>query len=117
MADFTAVPSHVPTVHHAYAARPLELDACVAQSSLIRMSTEWGCRHVGILGSALGEMKIPKAVRRICQEAEGCVCKGEGRALLTFARKWQDAFKVWKDAVGEKAWALAARQGYLVLCF
>lgn len=115
MSGFSAVPSLVPTVYFSQPARPKELDAIVAEQQIGKLSKQWSARHYGISDATLPRIRsAPK--RRLCHEAERCVCRGNNKDLFFVASKLQNALLACKRAVGEKTWNLRMKNCDLVCC-
>ena len=113
--NFALVPSVVPQLMQIHGVDAAALTAHAAQESIKAASDRLVSNHIGILHDTLPVKPVPPAERRICFEAQECVCSGDGKTRLHMAAAMQRSFNKWKnDAAG---WKLAAKSGELVLRF
>ena len=110
--EFSQVLTSVPTTTYAARVEPARVDSLVS-GQLGKHAATWKSTHVGVMHSPLPPL-ISKAQRRICQEAERCVCKGDGRVALRFAVKLQACFGDSAKKIGTKAFGEMTQDAKLV---
>ena len=74
--EFSKVHTSVPCAVYTAQVKPARVDELVAGSVSV-MAQKWRDRHIGVIHAAHEPMIAP-AKRELCQEAQECVCHGDG---------------------------------------
>ena len=114
--SFAMVPGHVPVLQQVVAVKPHELDVAVEEvGGIYQGAANWKKSHCGILQATVAcKIAAPPAVRRLCHEAERCVCRGDGVVDRRFAAALQAACRRWNNLPG---WHSAIKNAEMVLLF
>ena len=113
--DFSAVPSPLPLLCFEAAVPPQQLDEAISNAVQMKASA-WDMGHTGILHAPLPKLTCP-VKRRLCHEAQRCVCTGGGHNLYWWAVNLQSAGLKAKKTFGVKAFSALLHSSDLVCCF
>ncbi|CAK0814897.1 unnamed protein product, partial [Prorocentrum cordatum] len=71
-------------------------------SSVEMESAKWIAKHAHAREVGCKPLDAPRRLRRLCWEAERCICQGPAQISKTFKRKMTVVWRVVEHAVGEK---------------
>ena len=91
---------------------PEKLDS-IAHGRRGKLAEEWQSMHVGLLNSGAPKI-VSKKKRRLCMEAERCVCRDGSRGPYWMAIKIQKAFGDFKKDVGPNRFKAIIKDGRVV---